>query len=113
MKILQNGEKWSLSNMMYANDAVLMASSERNIKRLMENFAEVCKCCCFRVNVDKSKMLIDKSEGESVYSTCIMCKWMVRKWRSMVEDKLSSIEIRLRCDISKSLDRRVEESIAR
>lgn len=113
VKILQNGEKWSLSNMIYANDAVLMGSSERDMKRLAESFAEVCKCCCFEVNVGKSKMLIDKREGESVYECNVQMDGEKRAVVEEFEYRMRNIEVRFRWDVSRSLDQRVEESIPR
>lgn len=45
---------------------MVLASSTRDLERLAESSAEVCEWFCFKVNVDKSKVVIAEREGESV-----------------------------------------------
>lgn len=47
---------------MHANDAVLMDNYERDIRKSVASFAEVCKCSCLEVNMGSSKVMVVESE---------------------------------------------------
>lgn len=48
------------------DDAVLISGTEGNIKQLVESFEGACKCCCLKVYVGKSSVMIVARGGESV-----------------------------------------------
>lgn len=58
-------------------------------------------------------MLIDKREGESVYESNVQVDGEKLVVVEEFDYRLRNIEMRLRCDVSKSLDQRLEESIPR
>ena len=63
----RDGIEWTLSDLMYADDVVFMAKSERELSVMIQNFDYVCKRRGLKVNVDKSKVMI---VGENVDHAC-------------------------------------------
>jgi len=56
---------------MYEDDAALFARGELDLKRIVESFVEVCRRRLMGVNVNKSKVVIVKREGNTVCKTQI------------------------------------------
>ncbi len=50
--------KWKISNMLFADDTVLLAESERDLKKLVNEFSNVCERRKLKVNVGKSKVMV-------------------------------------------------------
>lgn len=51
-------------NLMHADDAMLLASIERDLERLVEKFPEMCERRCLQVNVGNRNMMeVEKEVG--------------------------------------------------
>lgn len=59
---MQSGENLALMNLMYADAVVLLARTERDLKRFLEKFSEICERRCLQVNVGNSRMMIMERE---------------------------------------------------
>lgn len=64
VEMLQSGEYWSLSILMYADDAVLLVSRGRDRERFVASWARLCERPCLKARRKRSQ--------------CVMCKWMVK-----------------------------------
>ena len=60
-----NEEEWQLSNILYSNAALLIAENEKELRKLVSEFNEVCKRTKLGVNAEKCKVLVVEREGES------------------------------------------------
>ena len=52
-----NEEEWQLSNILYSNAALLIAENEKELRKLVSEFNEVCKRTKLGVNAEKCKVL--------------------------------------------------------
>ena len=43
LKMKLNEEEWQLSNILYSNAALLIAENEKELRKLVNDFNEVCK----------------------------------------------------------------------
>ncbi len=55
-RMKQNGMDLSVAAWLFANDTVLLAESERELHRVVDNFHSVCRRRKLRVNAGKSKV---------------------------------------------------------
>ena len=55
------GSRWRVSQLLYADDTVLMADSAEDLQCLLSEFGSVCERRKLRVNVNKSKVLVCSS----------------------------------------------------
>ena len=53
----EDGERWELSQLLFADDTVLIADSEEKLCRLVSEFGKVCDRRKLRVNAGKSKVM--------------------------------------------------------
>ncbi len=53
-----NGVDWSVAACLFADDTVLLAESERDLQRMVDQFHSVCSRKKLRVNAGKSKVKI-------------------------------------------------------
>ncbi len=53
-----NGEVWSVVTCLFADDTVLLAESEGNLQRVVNEFYSVCKRRKLKVNAGKSKVIV-------------------------------------------------------
>ena len=52
-----NDNEWELNQLLFADDTVVVADSERKLCHFMTEFGRVCERRKFRVNVGKSKVM--------------------------------------------------------
>ena len=52
-----NDSEWELNQMLFADDTVVVADSERKLCQLVTEFGRVCERRKLRVNVGKSKVM--------------------------------------------------------
>ena len=57
-KLKMNRVDWSVAACLYVEDAVLLAESERELQRVVDQFNSVCSRRKLRVNAGKSKMMV-------------------------------------------------------
>ncbi len=57
------GGRWKTNHLLFADDTALVAGSEEDLKRLVEEFGSVCAGRKLRVNVGKSKVVRYAMEG--------------------------------------------------
>ncbi len=50
--------KWKLNNMLFADDTVLLAESEKDLQKLVNEFSNICVRRKLKVNVGKSKVMV-------------------------------------------------------
>ena len=55
--IIWNDNEWELNQLLFADDTVVVADSERKLCQLVTEFGRVCKRRKLRVNVGKSKVM--------------------------------------------------------
>ncbi len=66
-RLKQNGVDWSVTACLFADDTVLLAESERELQRVVDQFHSVCSSGKLRVNAGKSKVMVfDRKEVELV-----------------------------------------------
>ncbi len=65
-KLRLNGEVWSVVTCLFADDTVLLAESERDLQRVVNEFYSVCKNRKLKVNAGKSKVMVFKRREEEV-----------------------------------------------
>src|SRR5678816_309624 len=58
VRMMENGDKWRVPYLLYADDLVLCGESEESLRELVERFGRVCKTRGLEVNVDKSKVMV-------------------------------------------------------
>ncbi len=62
-----NGVDWSVATCLFADDTVLVAESERELQRVVDQFHSVCSRKKLRVNAGKSKVMVfERKEVEEV-----------------------------------------------
>ncbi len=59
-KLKLNGVDWSEFTCLFTNDTVLLAESERELQRVVDQFHSVCTTRKLRVNSGKSKVMVFK-----------------------------------------------------
>ena len=52
-----NDNEWELNKLLFADDTVVVADSERQLCQLVTEFGKVCERRKLRVNVGKSKIM--------------------------------------------------------
>jgi len=57
-KLNVEGEDWWLITSLFADDSVLMAESEKELQKIVDEFNNVCKRRKLKVNVGKSKVMV-------------------------------------------------------
>ena len=55
--IRENGEKWEVSQLLFADDTALVAGSEEGLRKLVTEFEKVCERRKLKINVGKSKVM--------------------------------------------------------
>ena len=53
----ENDNEWELNQLLFADDTVVVADSERKLCQLVTEFGRVCERRKLRVNVGKSKVM--------------------------------------------------------
>ncbi len=62
-----NGVDWSIVACLFADDTVLLAESEKELQRVVDEFFSVCVRRKLRVNVGKNKVMVfERKEVEVV-----------------------------------------------
>ena len=59
----QNGWEWEVSQLLFADDTALVASTEERLQRLVNEFGVVCEKRKLRVNIGKSKVMVCSRQG--------------------------------------------------
>ena len=73
LELIEDGERmWELSQLLYADDAVFVADSEKKLQRLVTEFGRVCERRKLKVNIDKSKVMCCMREGEDARMNVIL-----------------------------------------
>ena len=57
LKLLDVNDEWELNQLLFADDTVVVADSERRLCQLVTEFGRVCERRKLRVNVGKSKVM--------------------------------------------------------
>ncbi len=65
-KLRLNGEVWSVVTCFFADDTVLLAESEGDLQRVVNEFHSVCERRKLKVNAGKSKMMVLERREEEV-----------------------------------------------
>ncbi len=66
-RLILNGVDWAVAACLFADDTVLLAESEREFQKVVDQFHSVCSRRKLRVNARKSKVMIfDRKEVEVV-----------------------------------------------
>ncbi len=65
-KLRLNGEAWSVVTCLFADDTVLLAKSEENLHRVVNELYSVCKRRKLKVNTGKSKVIVFERRKEEV-----------------------------------------------
>ena len=64
MRKHEDGRKWRLPGLLYADDLVLCGESEEELREMVGRFAEMCRRRGLKVNAGKSKvMLLNGEDG--------------------------------------------------
>ncbi len=77
VRLYDEGRKWVLNSILFADDTVLIAESERNLQNLVTVFDSVCKRRKLKVNVNKSKVMICEQGRSEVVD--FACPYRVKK----------------------------------
>ncbi len=65
------GRKWFLNSILFADDTVLIAESESDLQNLVNVFDSVCKRRKLKANVNKSEVMVcEQSRSEVVDFVC-------------------------------------------
>ncbi len=59
----EDGREWRMHQLLFAGDTALVARSEKDLKRVVEEFGRVCARRNLRVNVGKCKVMRYAKEG--------------------------------------------------
>ena len=64
-----NDNEWELNQLLFADDTMVVADSERKLCQLVKEFGRVCERRKLRVNVGKSKVMrcTRNEDGASIY----------------------------------------------
>ncbi len=65
-KLRLNGEVWSVVTCLFADDTVLLAESEGDLQRVVNEFYSVCKRRKLKVNAGKSKVMVFERREEEL-----------------------------------------------
>ncbi len=65
-KLRFNGVVWSVVTCLFADDTVLLAESEGDLQRVVNEFFSVCKRRKLKVNAGKSKVMVFERREEEV-----------------------------------------------
>ncbi len=65
-KLRLNGEVWSVVTLLFADDTVLLAESEVDLQRVVNEFYSVCKRRKLKVNAGKGKVMVFERREEEV-----------------------------------------------
>ena len=57
-------EKWEVSQLLFADDTMLVADSKRMLERLVEEFGRFCKSRKLKVNIMRSKVMKSVRDGK-------------------------------------------------
>lgn len=66
VRLIKGVNEWTLSDLLYADDLVLVGENESELKLMIESFDKVCIRRGMRVNADKSKVMVFGGEDGSV-----------------------------------------------
>ncbi len=58
VRMYDEGRKWVLNSILFADDTVLIAEIESDLQNLVNAFDSVCKRRKLKVNVNKSKVMV-------------------------------------------------------
>ncbi len=71
VRMYDEGRKWVLNSILFAEDTVLIAERESDLKIFVSVFDSVCKRRKLKVNVNKSKVMVcERSRSEVVDFVC-------------------------------------------
>ncbi len=71
IKLYNEGRKWVLNSILFADDTVLIAENESDIQNLVSVFNSACKRRKLKVNVNESKVMVcERSRSEVVDFVC-------------------------------------------
>ena len=71
-----NAGDWSVAACLFADDTVLLAESERELQRVVDQFHSVCSRRKLRVNAGKSKVMVfERKEVEVVDFGNALLEW--------------------------------------
>ncbi len=62
-KMRLNGEVWSVITCLFTDDTMLLAESEGDLQRVVNEFHSVCKRRNLKVNAGKSKVMVFERRG--------------------------------------------------
>ncbi len=57
-EVEEDRQREKINNMLFADDTVLLAESEKDLQKLVNEFSNVCERRKLKVNVKKSKVMI-------------------------------------------------------
>ena len=57
-KDVEDEREWRLPGLLYADDVVLCGKSKKDLRAMVERFAEVCKRRGLKFNADKGKVMV-------------------------------------------------------
>ena len=64
VKFVEDGRKWRLPGLLYADDFFLCGESEEDLRGMVGRFAELCRKRGLKFNAGKSKvMVLNREEG--------------------------------------------------
>ena len=58
VRFQEEGTEWRLPVLLYADDLILCAESEEDLRAMVECFVEVCRRRALKVNAGKSKVML-------------------------------------------------------
>ena len=62
VRFLEEGKEWRLPGLLYADDLVLCAELEKDLKTMVGWFVEVCRRRGLKVSAGKSKVMVPNGE---------------------------------------------------
>ena len=84
---------WNISNLRYADDTILMAESEEQLKSLLMKVNEESEKVGLKLNIQKTKIMASgpitswKIDGETVETVAVYfwgfqnhCQWWLQSW---------------------------------
>lgn len=63
MKLEHESREWEINQLLYEDDTVLIADSEKQLQKMVNVFGEVCWRRKLKVNADKSKVMVVSRDG--------------------------------------------------
>ena len=58
VRFMEEGRKWKVPSLLYANDLVLCGESEEDLRAMVGRFVELCRRRGLKVNAGKSKVMV-------------------------------------------------------